>query len=288
MARMVRWRSALAIALLLGLSATGCRSVSRSTVVRGTGESASPEVASPVPVRPQEPVWASIGRSRMQRPLEATTVGDGALRVYIIGGIHGNEPEGLAATNRLAGVVACDLSGITARILRDANPDGTAAGTRGNSRGVDLNRNWPAANFARASSRGEAPLSEPETRALEADLRAFGPHLVVVFHSIASGPFANFDGPAAGQAEAFADAAKRLDSRWKVVPQMGYRTPGSLGSYLGVDRGIAILTIEFRRGQDQESAALAAEAGIRAVVKQDPSLANAGEAVLRNGDARRR
>jgi hypothetical protein len=43
---------------------------------------------------------------------------------------------------------------------------------------------------------------------------------------------------------------------------MGYPTPGSLGSYLGQDRGIGILTIEFKRGQAPRSVANALRLGL--------------------------
>lgn len=46
---------------------------------------------------------------------------------------------------------------------------------------------------------------------------------------------------------------------------MGYVTPRSLGSYLGVDRALPILTIEFKRGQDAKSVQYAVVSGVRAL-----------------------
>jgi protein MpaA len=70
-------------------------------------------------------------------------------------------------------------------LLRTANPDGVAAGTRQNARGVDLNRNFPLR--WRPGPRGTyypgpAPASEPETRALMRLVRRVRPDLAVYYH----------------------------------------------------------------------------------------------------------
>lgn len=211
--------------------------------------------------------WQALASTHLDRAVRATqlhTGGPGARRVYLIAGIHGSEPEGRRALDLIAAELesAARSADITLRIIDDANPDGTARRQRTNSRGVDLNRNWPAQNFLPGAERGPSPLSEPETQAIAADLDAFAPDLVIVLHSINSGPFVNYDGPAVAVAGAFADAALHADQRWRVVPNMGYPTPGSLGSYLGQDRGIAIITIEFKRGQSARSAANALRLGL--------------------------
>jgi hypothetical protein len=48
---------------------------------------------------------------------------------------------------------------------------------------------------------------------------------------------------------------------------MGYDTSGSLGSYLGIDRNIPILTIEFQRGQDEAVARVELREGLAAVIR---------------------
>jgi protein MpaA len=138
-----------------------------------------------------------IGDSLEGRPLLVAMSGSGPLRVYVVGGVHGDETEGRSGLELVKD--AADTAA-TIRILRDLNPDGTAMGRRPNARAHDLNRNWPARNFNPGATGGPAPLSEPETRALEADLRAFRPDVVVALHSISTGPLVNYDGPAAGLA----------------------------------------------------------------------------------------
>ena len=242
----------LAIALLPGCGPT--RPVVRDAATAPSG--------TPVVTRP--PAWYSIGHSAMRRPLLASQRGSGPLRIYLIGGVHGDETEGARAIENLA---QAHPQAATIRILRDLNPDGTAARDRLNARGVDLNRNWPASNFSASATGGPVALSEIETRTLAGDLRAFRPHLVIALHSIATGPLVNYDGPAGEMAAAFAHAARSVDSGWRVVPELGYPTPGSLGSYLGVDQDIPILTIEFQRGQDPASAQAALDHGLAAVIR---------------------
>ncbi len=209
--------------------------------------------------------WSTIGASALGRPIEAVTWGRGPRRVYIIGGIHGDEPEGLAVAGSL-GATARPGTSATVRIVRDMNPDGTIARTRTNSRGVDLNRNWPASNFRAGGGRGRTPLSEAETQVVHRDLLRFDPDLVIVLHSARAGPFVNFDGPAAGAAERFVGAARVRDPRWRVVPRMGYATPGSIGSFVGVDGRIPILTVEFARGEPGEPGRGGALAGLGALL----------------------
>lgn len=192
-----------------------------------------------------------LAASRQGRPIQAATYGYGPTRIYLIASIHGDEPEGRSALDDVQRHVAAASSGATIRLVSDMNPDGSARRSRTNATGVDLNRNWPAANFKTSKSNGKAPLSEPETAAIHADITAFDPHVIVVLHSARNGPFVNYDGPAAAAALAdrFSSAARKSgDPRWRTVADMGYATPGSMGSYFGDDRQLPILTIEFRRG----------------------------------------
>ncbi len=212
---------------------------------------------------------AEIGRSVDDAPIVAEDHGRGRHRVYVIGLIHGNEPEGYAALDEVRRVLG-DHAGVRGRLVPSMNPDGHAAGTRGNARGVDLNRNWPASNFTPAPDRGSEPLSEPESEAVFADLMRFRPDVLIVLHSIRrGGPFVNFDGPApAGPlASAFVEAASRDDPRWRVVASMGYPTPGSLGTFAGVDLQIPTLSVEFERGHGPDEARRALGAGLGAVLR---------------------
>lgn len=220
-----------------------------------------------------------IGLSRNGTPIHAIEYGPAlgmgppaAQRVYLIGLIHGDEDEGYGAIREvLAELQRHAGPDLSIRVVPTMNPDGQTVGRRGNAGGVDLNRNWPASNFSASRTRGESPASEPEVAAVLRDVRTFAPNLLIVFHSISTdGPFVNFDGPASTRdaARAFADAATLAGGgHWTVKASMGYETPGSLGTWAGVDGQIPTLTVEFRAGQRPAEVSRAAVSGVRAAVQ---------------------
>ena len=105
------------------------------------------------------------------------------------------------------------------------NPDGLARKSRYNSRGVDLNRNFPASNFKKSRRNGPFPSSEPETKALMKMIRQFRPSRILAVHS----PLLcmNYDGPAKDRAAEMAKA-----SGYPLKASIGYPTPGSLSPLL--------------------------------------------------------
>jgi protein MpaA len=187
--------------------------------------------------------WREIGRSREGRPIVVAAWGEGPVAL-VVGAVHGDEPASALAAYRLA----CAYPESPGRVLviPALNPDGLARHAKDNTRGVDLNRNFPTRNFGEAPRPGYDPGpsagSEPETQALLSLLAAQAPSRVVAIHQ----PFAcvNYDGPAQAWAEAVGRAAAL-----PVRSDIGYPTPGSLGTYLGVERGIPILTLELGTGE---------------------------------------
>ncbi len=254
------------LGLLLLLLLTGCASAPvREPAVQSQPSPSAQTADRPTQTHVSESRGAGVNRTIASsvegRSIETTRVGWGTTRILLIGGIHGDETEGLAAVDEAIAALAARGSEVRALVVKDMNPDGTARRTRGNARGVDLNRNWPASNFTASRSRGSSPLSEPETQAVYETIETFSPEIVIVFHATYRGPFVNFDGPAETLASAFVRGANGVDERWRIVPDMGYATPGSLGTLIGVDRNTPILTIEFDRGQSAASASDAVREG---------------------------
>lgn len=188
------------------------------------------------------------GRSVLGTPLEVWRP-TGDCRLLIFASIHGNEGETTAALSlalRHLGAPSPHCAVVLA-----ANPDGLLRGTRGNARGVELNRNFPTSDWRAgpimhretmddpqdvALSPGEAPGSEPETQALMALIRDLEPEAVIALHA----PLACIDdahGSALGQW-----LADRTGMPF--VRDVGYPTPGSFGTW-GSEQGIPVVTYEF-------------------------------------------
>jgi protein MpaA len=193
--------------------------------------------------------WRTIGESVQGRPIRAQTIGRGPRRVLWIGGIHGNEPEGRIATEQLPVTLAAvpgALDRVTLTIVEDINPDGRALDIRTNANGVDLNRNFPAKNFKPHRMFGITPLSQPESRVLHDLVVELSPHLMIVAHSWRGSWFINYDGPARSFAQKFSElSGYPVQASEDISP-----TPGSLGSWVGIELGLPILTLEYLRGRE--------------------------------------
>jgi len=125
-----------------------------------------------------------LGRSVDGRPIRAVELGDfdGPRSALVVGCIHGNECAGMAIARlllRLRPPAETDLW-----VVADLNPDGEAAGTRGNAHGVDLNRNFPWGwrQLFGGYYSGTRPLSEPETRIALGILQRIRPTVSIWFH----------------------------------------------------------------------------------------------------------
>lgn len=127
--------------------------------------------------------WTSsvIGTTEATRPIEmwsSGAVGRERRRVLVISGIHGNERVTRPIAVRIGESRFPD--DLSVWIVPSANPDGWAAETRRNARGIDLNRNFPWRWSPKDG--GPAPGSAPETRALMGAIRSVDPDLAIWIH----------------------------------------------------------------------------------------------------------
>jgi protein MpaA len=180
-----------------------------------------------------------VGTSVEGRPIEYCVLGRGDEVVFIMGTIHGDEPACKPLVERLGSHLRSNPDLLANRrvvLMPVANPDGLERSTRENVRGVDLNRNFPAENFVSSRAHGTDPLSEPESKAIQAVLDRYRPVRVVSVHQ----PYGviDYDGP--GEALAHAMAA-HCELPVKRVGSL----PGSLGSYVGLTLGTPMITLEL-------------------------------------------
>jgi len=179
------------------------------------------------------------------RPLRCLVYGEGPDTLLVIGGIHGSEPAGAILARQLCDHLAANpelLEGRRVVVVPEANPDGLAAGRRTNAHDVDLNRNFPAGNFAPGPQSGPKSLSEPETRFLVDRIRLYHPARILTLHQPMT--CVDYDGPARSLALAVSQAS-RLPMR-----KIGLKA-GSLGSYAGADLQIPVITLELpKRASD--------------------------------------
>ena len=167
-------------------------------------------------------------------------------KILVFSLIHGDEiPSGTVALSWMNRLVELTPRN-SWRVVPVMNPDGLSAKTRTNSRGVDVNRNFPSRDWDKlaladwkknsGSNRrrypGPSAASEPETQCAIQHLEEFKPDFIISVHT----PLAtlDFDGP------------RVKFPPFKPLPWVSLGNfPGSLGRYMWVDRKIPVLTVEL-------------------------------------------
>ncbi len=171
-------------------------------------------------------------------------------RILLVGGIHGDEYSSVTIVFKWLEILDRFHSGLFHwRIIPLINPDGLLRrrSRRVNANGVDLDRNFPCPDWLEATHGywlrrtasnprrypGSGPLSEPESRWLEGEIRDFRPDAVVAVH--APPRVLDFDPPPA--------APDRYGSVY-LDQSRGTTYPGSLARN-GVATDIPVVTIEL-------------------------------------------
>lgn len=174
---------------------------------------------------------------------EIELIGNNYAKTLIIGVFHGDEPQGKYLIDRYLKEPTRN-----ALFIPCLNPDGMQLNTRTNANGVDLNRNFPTKNWGQDTSLagnnpkdyfgGKSAASEIETRFLIEIIEEYKPSLILTLHA----PYkvVNYDGPAREIAQKISDIIK-----YPVEESIGYPTPGSFGTWAGIERNIPVITLEL-------------------------------------------
>jgi murein peptide amidase A len=219
-----------------------------------------------------------VGESRQGRPIELREVGNLALpmRLLVFGCIHGDEC-GAGAVEPLRN--GCPDPDAHVDVVPNLDPDGSAARSRLNGAGVDLNRNFPS-DWRPLGAPGDPeysgphPFSEPETRLAAHLIRHLRPEATIWFHQHrGGGAFVRAWGQSAPAARRFAALAGlrfRL-LRWPAgtAPNwQNHRFPGT-----------ASFVVELPRGKVPQARLIRIDAALGRFDKEvgeDPHLARKG------------
>ncbi len=174
-------------------------------------------------------------------------LGNNNAKALIIGVIHGDEPQGVFLINEYLKKYNPE----NLLFIPCLNPDGMQMNKRTNANGVDLNRNFPTKNWGKNEGEnatcddenssyygGKSAGSEIETQFLIDTINEFKPQIILTLHA----PYkvVNYDGPAKEIAEKISQIIN-----YPAEASIGYPTPGSFGTYAGVERQIPTITLEL-------------------------------------------
>lgn len=163
-------------------------------------------------------------------------------RVLIIGVFHGDEPQGEFLINEY--LLTKNLTNILfIPRLNNCN-------TRVNQNGVDLNRNYPTRNWELGQRNeyfgGEFPASEEETRFIINVVEKYNPKIILSLHA----PYkvVNYDGGSKSNLDIIEKISQIMD--YPIEKSIGYPTPGSFGTWAGIERDILTITLELEEDID--------------------------------------
>lgn len=188
-----------------------------------------------------------FGYTSLGLPIPSYRFSNGGAKVLVLGGVHGDEIEGIVAAHGLLRAFSEDFSfKLDLTLVPAFNLDGALHRTRGNYRGVDLNRNLPTKDWSPEIKTpryhpGSSPNSESENQALTKFIEIEKPQFLLSLHSWH--PVLNVNGDCMAEAEVLASL-----TGYKIDADIGYPTPGCLGTFAGLERTSPTLTYEIERG----------------------------------------
>ena len=180
-------------------------------------------------------------------PIISYVFGSTGPLVLILGGVHGDEPEGnYIALGLLKKWIQSFPYKLQVHLVPCFNIEGSLTAQRTNANKVDLNRNLPTKNWTSQFEKeryypGAKACSERENKHLVEWINNKQLKLILSLHSW--NPMINTNGNCQPEASILAK-----EVNYKITDDIGYPTPGSLGDYCGLERDIPVITYEAERG----------------------------------------
>jgi protein MpaA len=198
--------------------------------------------------------WSRFYRSTEQRPIETVITGSGPERIAILASLHGDETQSVSLVEELARWTREQPESrrkASVLFIRSPNPDGLFSRSPWNVSGVDLNRNFPSANWQELKNgrSGNRSASEAETRVIVRILSDFHPTLVVHLKDTRQSGVVNYEGDIQPRAEQIAEMLSV-----PVVSGLGGKTTGSVENYAMTRLSCPSLTLLLAREASDEAA----------------------------------
>ncbi len=181
-------------------------------------------------------------------------MGNGPSRIAIVSSMHGDEIQSVSVVENLGRSLRANpehLKNATVLLVKSPNPDGFFARTPYNIRGVDLNRNFPSANWKELKNTraGTRAGSEAETRVIARVLGDFHPQLLVHLKDSRNSGVVNYE----GEIQPLAEQIGELLSG-QVVQGLGEKTSGSVENYALTRLNCPSLTLLLVREESNDAA----------------------------------
>ncbi len=202
----------------------------------------------------------SIGSTVKGRAITGYKFGNGPQTALFVGLTHGNEKSSYSLLSAWideleskARTIPADKSVV---VIPALSRDGLASGQRRNANNVDLNRNFPTADWKAdvtmpggemiAGGGGSAPLSEPESRAIASYTQSVRPYLALTYHAIGGLITPNEAGGSVGFAQTYSRVSGyRVSPKSQASTTFEYDTTGAYEDWLYEKPGIAALLVEL-------------------------------------------
>ena len=198
----------------------------------------------------------TFGLTSQGLPVYSYEFGREGPQILILGGVHGDEPEGMYVANGLLHSFLNHFEyKLKLTLIPIFNMEGALNSKRTNGNNIDLNRNLPTKNWTdkyenKKYHPGPSPCSESENKSLVKWLEDYKPKLIISLHSW--NPMINTNGECSPESKIISQHTK-----YKISDYIGYPTPGSLGDYCGIERNMPTITYEVAKGSSiKESLAL--------------------------------